>query len=258
MRTGLIAQKMGMTRVFGDDGVHQSVTVLKVDNCEVVDVRTEEKHGYNAVQLGVGQAKVKNVSKGMRGHYAKAKVEPKRKLAEFRVSADGLLDVGSEITVDHFVSGQYVDVVGTSIGKGFAGAMKRHNFAGLEASHGVSISHRSHGSTGNSQDPGRVFKGKKMAGHLGNARITSQNLTVVATDGERGLILVQGSVPGSKGGYVLVSDATKRKAPDGLPFPAALRGSGEAEAPAAGEEAPAEDAQADETPAEETGGEQSE
>ena len=235
MRTGVIAKKMGMTRVFTDDGNHESVTVLRMDNCQVVDVKTEESNGYNAVQLGVGAAKVKNVSKGMRGHFARAKVEPKRKLAEFRVSGDALLKVGSEISADHFIAGQPVDVVGTSIGKGFAGAMKRHNFAGLEASHGVSISHRSHGSTGNSQDPGRVFKGKKMAGHMGDKRITSQNLVVISTDPERGLILVRGSVPGSKGGYVLVHDAKKKPAPDGVPFPAALRG-----APAA-DDAPAEE-----------------
>ena len=235
MRTGVIAKKMGMTRVFTDDGIHESVTVLRMDNCQVVDVKTEESNGYNAVQLGVGAAKVKNVSKGMRGHFARAKVEPKRKLAEFRVSGDALLEVGSEISADHFIAGQPVDVVGTSIGKGFAGAMKRHNFAGLEASHGVSISHRSHGSTGNSQDPGRVFKGKKMAGHMGDKRITSQNLVVISTDPERGLILVRGSVPGSKGEYVLVYDAKKKPAPDGVPFPAALRG-----APAA-DDAPAEE-----------------
>ena len=241
MRTGVIAKKMGMTRIFTDDGTHESVTVLQMDNCQVVDVKTEETNGYNAVQLGVGAAKVKNVSKGMRGHYARAKVEPKRKLVEFRVSGDALLEVGSEISADHFISGQPVDVVGTSIGKGFAGAMKRHNFAGLEASHGVSISHRSHGSTGNSQDPGRVFKGKKMAGHMGAKRITSQNLVVISTDPERGLIMVRGSVPGSKGGYVLVSDATKKAVPDGVPFPAALRG-GAPVADHAADQAPAEDA----------------
>lgn len=240
MRTGVIAKKMGMTRIFTDDGTHESVTVLQMDNCQVVDVMTEETNGYNAIQLGVGTAKVKNVSKGMRGHYAKAKVEPKRKLAEFRVSGDALLDVGSEITADHFIAGQPVDVVGTSIGKGFAGAMKRHNFAGLEASHGVSISHRSHGSTGNSQDPGRVFKGKKMAGHMGDKRITSQNLVVISTDPERGLIMVRGSVPGSKGGYVLVSDAIKKAVPEGVPFPAALRAGPAAEDTA--DEAPAVDA----------------
>ena len=223
MRSGVIAQKLGMTRVFTEDGLHVPVTVLKIDACQVVDVRTEDKHGYNAVQLGWGTAKVKNVSKPMRGHFAKAKVEPKRKLAEFRVSADALLEIGAEITAEHFVPGQHVDVVGTSIGKGFAGAMKRHNFAGLEASHGVSVSHRSHGSTGNSQDPGRVFKGKKMAGHMGSIRVTGQNLEVVVTDVARGLVLVKGSVPGSKGGYVLVSDAKKKTLPESVPFPAGLR-----------------------------------
>jgi len=223
MRSGVIARKLGMTRVFTEDGLHVPVTVLKIDACQVVDVRTEDKHGYNAVQLGWGTAKVKNVSKPMRGHFAKARVEPKRKLAEFRVSADALLDIGAEITAEHFVPGQHVDVVGTSIGKGFAGAMKRHNFAGLEASHGVSVSHRSHGSTGNSQDPGRVFKGKKMAGHMGSVRVTGQNLEVVVTDAERGLVLVKGSVPGAKGGYVLVSDARKKTLPESVPFPAGLR-----------------------------------
>ena len=223
MRSGVIAQKLGMTRVFTEDGLHVPVTVLQIDACQVVDVRTEDKHGYNAVQLGWGTAKVKNVSKPMRGHFAKAKVEPKRKLAEFRVSADALLDIGAEITAEHFVPGQYVDVAGTSIGKGFAGAMKRHNFKGLEASHGVSVSHRSHGSTGNSQDPGRVFKGKKMAGHMGSVRVTGQNLEVVVTDSERGLVLVKGSVPGAKGGYVLVSDAKKKTLPESVPFPAGLR-----------------------------------
>ena len=262
MRTGLIAKKIGMTRVFTGDGQHVPVTVLQVDNCQVLDVRTDEKHGYNAVQLGWGTAKVKNTSKAMRGHFAKAKVEPKRKVAEFRVSDDALLDIGTEITADHFVSGQHVDVVGTSIGKGFAGGMKRHNFGGLEASHGVSISHRSHGSTGNSQDPGKVWKGKKMAGHLGAARTTTQNLEVVSADAERGLLMIRGAVPGSKGGFVLVSDAFKRPLPDGVPFPAATRGApteaaSEEEAPAAeeaapAEEAPAEEAATDEAPEAET------
>ena len=231
MRTGLIAQKLGMTRAFRDDGSHVPVTVLKVDNCQVVAVKTAESDGYTALQLGVGAAKVKNVSKPMRGHFAKSRVEPKRKLAEFRVSDDAVIDVGAELTAGHFVAGQHVDVVGTSIGKGFAGAMKRHNFGGLEASHGVSISHRSHGSTGNSQDPGKVFKGKKMAGHLGDARTTVQNLEIHSTDADRGLILVAGAVPGAKGGYVLVSDAKKRPAPDGLPFPGAVRAAPEETAP---------------------------
>jgi large subunit ribosomal protein L3 len=237
MRTGVIAQKVGMTRVFAEDGGHIPVTVLKMDNCQVVDVKTSEKDGYTAVQLGVGKAKVKKVSKGVRGHYAKAKVEPKAKLVEFRISDDAVLDVGAEIVASHFVAGQKVDVVGTSKGKGFAGVMKRHNFAGLEASHGVSISHRSHGSTGQRQDPGKVFKGKKMAGHLGQVRVTTQNVQVVSTDVERGLIFVRGAVPGAKGSYVLISDAVKRAAPKDLPFPAGVRSAAAAEAPAA--EAPA-------------------
>jgi large subunit ribosomal protein L3 len=230
MRTGLIAQKLGMTRIFAEDGSHVPVTVLKVDTCQVVDVRTEDKHGYNAVQLGVGKAKVKNVSKAQRGSFARSKVEPKAKLAEFRVSKDALLEVGAELSVNHFVAGQFVDVVGTTIGKGFAGAMKRWNFGGLRATHGVSISHRSHGSTGNRQDPGRTFPGKKMAGHLGVERVTTQNLTVVSTDEAEGLLLIKGAVPGHDGSYVLVSDAVKRKAPKGLPFPAALKGKAEAAA----------------------------
>jgi large subunit ribosomal protein L3 len=232
MRTGLIAQKLGMTRIFTEEGNHVPVTVLKVDNCQVVAVRTEERDGYTAVQLGVGKAKVKNVTQPMRGHYAKAKVEPKRKLVEFRVSKDGLIDVGAELSATHFVPGQFVDVTGTSKGRGFSGVMRRHNFGGLRATHGVSISHRSHGSTGQRQDPGKVFKNKKMAGHYGDARVTTQNLRVVATDGERGLIMVEGAVPGAEGGYVLVKDAAKRKPPKDLPFPAALRATAEA-APAA-------------------------
>jgi large subunit ribosomal protein L3 len=230
MRTGLIAQKMGMTRIFAEDGSHVPVTVLKVDTCQVVDVRTEDKHGYNAVQLGVGKAKVKNVSKAERGRFAKAKVEPKAKLAEFRVSKDALLEVGAELSVTHFEPGQFVDVVGITIGKGFAGSMKRWNFGGLRATHGVSISHRSHGSTGNRQDPGRTFPGKKMAGHLGVERVTTQNLSIVSTDEAEGLILIKGAVPGHDGGYVLVSDAVKRQAPKGLPFPAALKAKAEAAA----------------------------
>lgn len=223
MRSGLIARKLGMSRLFTEEGAHVPVTVLQVDNCQVVAVRTEERDGYTAVQLGVGKAKVKNVTKPMRGHFAKAKVEPKRKVVEFRVSADALLEPGAELTAAHFVPGQFVDVTGTSIGKGFAGAMKRHNFGGLRASHGVSISHRSHGSTGNRQDPGRTFPGKKMAGHMGDRRVTTLNLKVVSTDAERGLIMVKGAVPGANGGYVLVRDAVKRPVPDGVPFPAALR-----------------------------------
>jgi large subunit ribosomal protein L3 len=235
MRTGLIARKLGMTRVFTDEGTHVPVTVLQVENCQVVAVRTEDRDGYTAVQLGVGTAKTKNVTKPQRGHFAKAKVEPKERLAEFRVSADALLDVGAEITAAHFLAGQFVDVVGTSIGKGFAGAMKRHNFAGLRASHGVSVSHRSHGSTGQRQSPGKTFKNKKMAGHLGAERVTTQSLEVVAADAERGVLMIKGSVPGSPGGYVLIKDAVKRKAPGELPLPAALR-----QMPAAAESSPGE------------------
>ncbi len=232
MRSGLIAQKKGMTRVFTEDGRHVPVTVLAVEDCQVVAVRTPEKEGYTAVQLGAGKAKAKNTSKAMRGHFAKAKVEPKRRLAEFRVDADAMLDVGAELTADHFIPGQYVDVTGTSIGKGFAGAMKRHGFAGLRASHGVSISHRSHGSTGQCQDPGRVFKGKKMAGHLGAARVTTLNLEVVGSDAEQGLLLVKGAIPGARQGWVLVRDAVKRNLPEGVPFPAAVRGGAAAAAEA--------------------------
>jgi large subunit ribosomal protein L3 len=232
MRTGVIAQKMGMTRVFAEDGSHVPVTVLKLDNCQVVAVRTKDKDGYAALQLGIGKAKVKNVGKPMRGHFAKAKVEPKRKVVEFRVSDDAVVEVGTEITAGHFVAGQFVDVCGITIGKGFAGVMKRWNFAGLEASHGVSISHRSHGSTGGRQDPGRTFKNKKMAGHFGVERVTTQNLKVVATDADRGLILVKGAVPGAEGGYVRVTDAVKRKLPKEAPFPAAVRKTEAAAAPA--------------------------
>ncbi|HVC56940.1 MAG TPA: 50S ribosomal protein L3 [Stellaceae bacterium] len=238
MRTGLIARKLGMTRVFTDEGSHVAVTVLHIDNCQVVAQRTQEVDGYTALQLGVGAAKVKNVTKPQRGHFAKAKVEPKAKLVEFRVSEEALVPVGAEISAAHFVAGQYVDVTGTSIGKGFAGGMKRHNFGGLRATHGVSVSHRSLGSTGQRQSPGKTFKNKKMAGHMGAERVTTQNLQVVSADGERGLLLVKGAVPGSEKGWVLVKDAVKRRAPDGLPFPAALRGeAGAAAAPAEGEEA---------------------
>jgi len=223
MRTGVIAQKVGMTRVFDQDGSHVPVTVLKVDNCQVVAVRSQEKDGYVALQLGVGKAKVKNVGKPMRGHYAKAKLEPKKKLAEFRVPADAVVEVGTEITVAHYVAGQYVDVAGITIGRGFAGAMKRWNFAGLEASHGVSISHRSHGSTGGRQDPGKTFKNKKMAGHYGVDRVTVQNLKVVATDADKGLIMIKGAVPGAPGGWVRVTDAVKRARPKDAPFPAAVK-----------------------------------
>jgi len=222
MRTGLIAQKLGMSRLFEDGGGHVPVTVLKVDNCQVVAQRTVEKDGYAALQLGVENAKVKNVTKPMRGHFARAKVEPKRRLAEFRISEDGMVDVGAELSVDHFVAGQYVDVTGTSIGKGFAGGMKRHGFSGLRASHGVSVSHRSLGSTGQCQDPGKVFKGKKMAGHMGDRQVTVQNLEVVLTDTDRGLIMIKGAIPGSKGNYVLIRDAIKKPQPDNLPFPAGM------------------------------------
>jgi large subunit ribosomal protein L3 len=233
MRTGLIAQKLGMTRLFTEEGNHVPVTVLKVDACQVVAVRTDEKDGYTALQLGAGKAKVKNVTKPERGRYAKAQVEPKRFLAEFRVTADAVLDVGAELSAAHFVPGQYVDAIGQSIGKGFAGGMKRHNFGGLRATHGVSISHRSHGSTGQRQDPGKTFKNKKMAGHLGDVRVTTQNLLVVATDEERGLIMLRGAVPGAEGGWVMLKDAVKRKAPADLPFPAATRGGAAAQAAAA-------------------------
>jgi large subunit ribosomal protein L3 len=223
MRTGLIAQKLGMTRQFTEAGDHVPVTVLKIDNCQVVAVRTAEKDGYTAVQLGVGKAKVKNVTQGMRGHYAKAKVEPKAKLVEFRVTADALLEVGVEVTAAHFVAGQFVDVVGTTKGRGFSGVMRRWNFGGLRATHGVSVSHRSHGSTGQRQDPGKVFKNKKMAGHYGVERVTTQNLKIISADAERGLLFVAGAVPGFDGAYVLVKDAAKRAPPKDLPFPAALR-----------------------------------
>src|SRR6516164_2074498 len=237
MRTGLIAEKVGMTRVFDAEGAHVPVTVLKMEGCQVVAVRTAEKDGYTAVQLGIGKAKVKNVTKPMRGHFAKAKVEPKRRLVEFRVSADALVDVGAELSAGHFLPGQFVDVTGISIGKGFAGVMKRHNFGGLRATHGVSVSHRSHGSTGNRQDPGRTFPGKKMAGHYGQETVTTLNVTVVSVDAERGLIMIKGSVPGANGGYVLVRDAKKRAAPKDLPFPAAIRAGAAADAAA---EQPAE------------------
>jgi large subunit ribosomal protein L3 len=240
MRTGLVAQKLGMTRLFTEEGAHVPVTVLKVDHCEVVAQRTKERDGYDALQIGIGKAKVKNVGKAMRGHFAKAEVEPKRKLVEFRVDAEALIEVGAEITVDHFVNGQYVDVIGTTIGKGFAGVMKRHNFAGLEATHGVSVSHRSHGSTGQRQDPGKVFKGKKMAGHMGDTRITQQNLQIVKTDVERGLIMIRGAVPGSKGAFVLVQDAVKRAAPKDLPYPGAVKLRGKAAAAPAAESPAAE------------------
>ncbi|WP_417675006.1 50S ribosomal protein L3 [Pseudodonghicola sp.] len=242
MRSGIIAKKVGMTRLFMEDGKQIPVTVLQLDNLQVVAQRTTEKDGYTAVQLGAGSPKIKRVSKAMRGHFAAAKVEPKRKLAEFRVDPENLIEVGAEISAEHFLAGQKVDVSGTSIGKGFAGAMKRHNFGGLRASHGVSISHRSHGSTGQCQEPGKVFKGKKMAGHMGAARVTTQNLEVVRTDAGRGLVFVKGAVPGSKGGWVTVKDAVKKKLPEGVPFPAGLKGAVAAVAEVA--EAPAEGGEA--------------
>ncbi|MDF3415993.1 50S ribosomal protein L3 [Sulfitobacter sp. M57] len=243
LRSGVIAKKLGMTRLFMEDGKQIPVTVLHLDNLQVVAQRTIEKDGYVAVQLGAGTAKAKRTSQAMRGHFAAAKVEPKRKVAEFRIDADAMLDVGEEIIADHYFAGQYVDVAGTSIGKGFAGAMKRHNFGGLRATHGVSISHRSHGSTGQCQDPGKVFKGKKMAGHMGAARVTTQNLEIVKTDSERGLIMVKGAVPGSKGGWVTVKDAVKKPFPENAVVPAALKSTAApaAEAPA---EAPAEGGEA--------------
>lgn len=223
MRTGVLAKKIGMTSVFRDDGSHVPVTVLQLQSCQVVAVRTAEKDGYTALQIGAGMPKVKNMTKALRGHFAKSKVEPKTRLVEFRVTPEALLDVGAEISAAHFVEGQYVDVTGVTIGRGFAGAMKRHNFKGLRATHGVSLSHRSHGSTGNRQDPGKVFKGKKMAGHMGDVRVTTQNLKVVSVDAERGLVLVHGNVPGSEQSWVRVRDAVRRKLPEGAPFPAALK-----------------------------------
>nr|WP_298794141.1 50S ribosomal protein L3 [uncultured Acetobacter sp.] len=222
MRTGLIAKKLGMSRLFKEDGTHVPVTVLHVDSVQVVDVRTQDRDGYTAVQLGMGKAKVKNVSKPNRGHFARTKVEPKKKLVEFRVADDATLEIGASLSAAHFVVGQKVDVTGTSKGKGFAGAMKRWNFAGLEASHGVSVSHRSHGSTGNRQDPGKTFKNKKMAGHLGDERITTLNLEIAAIDPEKNLIMISGSVPGAKNGVVLVRDAIKKARHVDAPYPAAF------------------------------------
>ncbi len=239
LRTGIIAKKLGMTRLFLEDGRQVPVTVLQLDNLQVVDQRTAARDGYTAVQLGAGVAKAKRTTAAMRGHFAKASVAPKRKIAEFRVAEENLINVGEEITADHYFAGQYVDIAGTSIGKGFAGAMKRHNFGGLRASHGVSVSHRSHGSTGQCQDPGKVFKGKKMAGHMGAVRVTTQNLQVVRTDADRGLIMVKGSVPGSKGGWVTIKDAVKKATPDNVIYPAALK-SAAAEARRLAEEAAAQ------------------
>lgn len=250
MRTGVIGKKLGMTRLFDEDGNHIPVTVVQLEGCQVVSQRTVEKDGYTALQLGAGVKKAKNTTAALRGHFAKSQVEPKAKVAEFRVSEDNLVDVGAELSADHFLEGQYVDVAGTSIGKGFAGGMKRHNFGGLRASHGVSISHRSHGSTGQCQDPGRVFKGKKMAGHMGDVRVTTQNLTVARTMPEDGLVLIKGSVPGSKGGWVMITDAVKKQLPEGAPFPASIVKRDEVKA----EAAPVEEAPAVETVTEETQG----
>jgi large subunit ribosomal protein L3 len=248
MRSGVIAQKLGMTRVFTDAGEHVPVTVLKLDNCQVIAHRTAEQNGYVALQLGVGSRKAKNVSKALRGHFAKSKVEPKRKIAEFRVSEDALLPVGAELTADHFVAGQYVDVTGTSVGKGFAGGMKRWNFGGLRASHGVSVSHRSIGSTGGRQDPGRTFKNKKMPGHMGDRTVTTLNLKVVRTDAERGLIMVEGAVPGAKGGFITIRDAVKQPLPKDAPKPGKFREAAAEARSAPKTEAPAEaEAKAEET-----------
>lgn len=233
MRSGVIAKKMGMTRLFQEDGRHVPVTVLALDNLQVVARRETERDGYAAVQLGAGRAKAKNLSKPERGHFGKAEVEPKARVAEFRVAEDALLDVGAELSADHFAVGQLVDVQGVTQGKGFAGAMKRWGFGGMRATHGVSISHRAHGSTGQRQDPGRVFKNKKMAGHMGARNRTQQNLEVVRTDATRGLIFLKGSVPGHKGGWLLVKDAVKVDRPADLPYPAGLRRQAEAnDAPA--------------------------
>lgn len=231
MRTGLIAKKLGMTRIFKDDGTHVPVTVLHLDQVQVVDTRTQERDGYTAIQLGWGKAKVKNVSNPNKGHYARVKVEPKMRLVEFRVALDALLESGQTLTAAHFVVGQKVDVCGVTKGKGFAGAMKRWNFRGLEASHGVSVSHRSHGSTGNRQDPGKTFKNKKMAGHLGVERVTTLNVEVAGVDAEKGLIMIRGAVPGSKGEFVRIRDAIKKARPADAPYPAAILGAPDVAAP---------------------------
>ena len=237
MRTGVIAKKLGMTRFFDEAGSHVPVTVLSLEGCQVVAHRTKEKDGYVALQLGAGAKKAKNTSKAMRGHFAKGEVEPKRTLAEFKVSEDNLVDVGAEFSADHFVAGQKVDITGVTVGKGFTGAMKRWNFGGLRATHGVSLSHRSHGSTGNRQDPGRTFPGKKMAGHYGQETVTTLNVTVWRVDAERGLILVKGAVPGTEGTFVKIRDAVKSALPAEAPKPAGLRNAAQ---PAAADAAPAE------------------
>ena len=238
MRTGVIAKKLGMTRLFDEAGTHVPVTVLSLDGCQVTAQRTKDKDGYVALQLGAGAKKAKNTSQAMRGHFAKALVEPKHIVAEFRVDEDGLIDVGAEFTADHFVPGQKVDIQGVTVGKGFAGAIKRWHFGGLRATHGVSVSHRSHGSTGQRQDPGKVFKGKKMAGHLGQDNVTTLNLTVFRVDVERGLILIKGAVPGTEGTFVKIRDAIKKAPPNDLPTPGAIKQTASAaphveEAPAA-------------------------
>ena len=238
MRTGVIAKKLGMTRFFDEDGVHVPVTVLSLDGCQVTAQRTKDKDGYVALQLGAGAKKAKNTSQAMRGHFGKALVEPKHVVAEFRVDEDGLIEVGAEFTADHFVPGQKVDIQGVTIGKGFAGAIKRWHFGGLRATHGVSVSHRSHGSTGQRQDPGKVFKNKKMAGHLGQDNRTTQNITVWRVDVERGLIMVKGAVPGAEGSYVKVRDAIKKALPKDAPKPGGIRKAHVEAAPAA--EAPVE------------------
>lgn len=242
MRTGLIARKEGMSRIFAADGSHVPVTILKVDNCQVTGVRTVEKEGYTAVQLGVGKAKINRVSKALRGTYAKNKIEPKIKVAEFRVTPENVLEIGAELSVEHFVAGQFVDIQGSTKGKGFAGAMKRWNFGGMRATHGVSVSHRAHGSTGQRQDPGKVFKNKKMAGHLGAETVTTQNLKVVAVDAEQGLILIEGAVPGNATSYVTICDAVKKARPADAPMPAGLKKSNAPKAEAAPAEAPAAEA----------------
>ncbi|HEV7157645.1 MAG TPA: 50S ribosomal protein L3 [Caulobacteraceae bacterium] len=247
MRTGVIARKLGMTRLFDEAGAHTPVTVLSLDGCQVVAQRTQERDGYVALQLGAGAKKAKNTTKAERGHFAKALVEPKRCVAEFRVSQDNLIDVGAELAADHFAPGQKVDVAGVTVGKGFAGAMKRWNFGGMRATHGVSVSHRAHGSTGQRQDPGKVFKGKKMAGHMGGDHVTTLNLTVFRVDVERGLILIKGAVPGTEGGFVKIRDAVKSAPPADLPRPGAIKGvGGAAAAPAASEDGDAGAASGDE------------
>ncbi|TAJ70562.1 MAG: 50S ribosomal protein L3 [Phenylobacterium sp.] len=250
MRTGVIAKKLGMARFFDEAGAHVPVTVLSLEGCQVVAQRTQDKDGYVALQLGAGSKKPKNTSKAMRGHFAKGEVEPKHKLVEFRVSEDNLIDVGAEITADHFLPGQKIDVTATTVGKGFAGAMKRWNFGGLRATHGVSVSHRSHGSTGQRQDPGRTFKGKKMAGHLGQETVTTLNVTVWRVDVERGLILVKGSVPGTEGTFVKIRDAVKSALPADAPKPGAFRGAGQPTPAQAAAETPAEEPAVTEAPAE--------